>query len=483
MAYASLHLERGPNRFKTKSLHTNAAMLGIVLALIRSQDQKQKARLRPIPPTSIAGMEEYSILKAKMDDNVLILTVEPKTHSEACIYESCQGLPGKLIKNGFKLARFVHVPIANKPCVVEIRRQRYLCPNCGRGQSDPLPGLDQRHWISHELVTYIRINSSEPNTHLAKLTGLCARTIQHVIDEFADEIAHDRCSELPTQLGIDEIYLGGMPHCVLTDIDKKVHFDLLSDNKDRTLRGALRSYPNLDAVKVVTIDMTGHYREAVRDLLPNARVVIDHFHVVQLADSCRNAVRRKAAELVAPEAKPQLRGRKDFWEMFDGPNGWDGVPDVLFGERMPSVWLANSLYKRFCQLFETNTTAASCAQEYDRWAGDIPEDLLTYFSPLLRSLREFRAEIFAYVELRKTNGFTEGNNKSIRDRFRGAPNSRGGLQAKLLASAEIKYRAKCGLALPSEVAPKGNSVAASIARSRRMVARRGNSHPDGKATT
>lgn len=43
----------------------------------------------------------------------------------------------------------------------------------------------------------------------------------------------------------------------------------------------------------VAIDMTAGYAKAVRQALPHARIVVDHFHVVKLANQMIDDVRRR----------------------------------------------------------------------------------------------------------------------------------------------------------------------------------------------
>ncbi|WP_461057853.1 ISL3 family transposase [Streptomyces pseudoechinosporeus] len=76
-------------------------------------------------------------------------------------------------------------------------------------------------------------------------------------------------------------------------------------------------------VRFVAIDMSPSYRAAIRTGLPHATVVVDHFHVVQLANKTLNLVRRRLTRSVRgrrgragdPEWKARrklLRNREDL---------------------------------------------------------------------------------------------------------------------------------------------------------------------------
>ncbi|SQD93354.1 hypothetical protein FMEAI12_1040001 [Parafrankia sp. Ea1.12] len=62
-------------------------------------------------------------------------------------------------------------------------------------------------------------------------------------------------------------------------------------------------------VRFVAIDMSPSYRAAVRTGLPHATVVVDHFHVVQLANKTLNLVRRRLTRSVRGR-----RGRTTEWK-------------------------------------------------------------------------------------------------------------------------------------------------------------------------
>ena len=57
---------------------------------------------------------------------------------------------------------------------------------------------------------------------------------------------------------------------------------------------ALRSQAFRDAIRYVVIDPAASYRAAITtDLLPNAQLVVDHFHLVKLANDAVTGVRRR----------------------------------------------------------------------------------------------------------------------------------------------------------------------------------------------
>ncbi|MBV8994904.1 MAG: transposase, partial [Pseudonocardiales bacterium] len=73
-----------------------------------------------------------------------------------------------------------------------------------------------------------------------------------------------------------------------------------------------RSAKFRDAIEVVVIDPHAGYAAAVRAALPNARIAVDHFHLIMLANRAVTAVRQRITrDLLAP---PRPRDRPDVGE-------------------------------------------------------------------------------------------------------------------------------------------------------------------------
>jgi hypothetical protein len=72
----------------------------------------------------------------------------------------------------------------------------------------------------------------------------------------------------------------------------------------------LRSQAFRDAIRYVVIDPAAAYRAAITaDLLPNAQLVVDHFHPVKLANDAVTAVRRRVTWQLRNRRGPPNRRR------------------------------------------------------------------------------------------------------------------------------------------------------------------------------
>jgi transposase len=181
-----------------------------------------------------------------------------------------------------------------------------------------------------------------------------------------------------------------------------------------------------DHIQVVAIDMCSIYASAVRRMLPAARLVIDLFHVVQLAVKMTGDVRRRVVR-----AKYGRRGRSGDAEYgVKGllvrnlehlrPAQFAKIMDTLgadrHGQEIAAAWIAKEKLRDVLNLRARVTGSAPCernvrdrlARFYD-WCAqndDIPE-LLT----LARTISRWEQELVSAVLTGVTNARSESLNR------------------------------------------------------------------------
>ncbi len=366
-----------------------------------------------------------------------VLLVRPVATEPVCI----AGHEVHQCKDGTEICTFVHVPCRGKSVMVNVIRQSYRCSECGATYCTPLIEIDDVRRMSRDLIQHIRTHPETPSDKMAREVGLSEGSVLHVLSDYAWEIIARRNGKLPLLLGIDEIYLGGIPRCVITDLAENRHFRLLENNTDKTMKNELRCYDNRSEVVAVAIDMNFSYRWLIEELFEKATIVIDLFHVIALADQCREAV-RKAAVRSAPRSKrPVLRARRSFWEDVGRPESPIDGQMPLFGNDL--ITRAKQAHEDLRAIFRDARSARDGAMLWDAWEDALLLDLRPYYEPLIRALHTYRDEIFAHCDLRLTNGYTEGHIARIRTLHRQMPSARiKTLDHHLIIRAELKRLAE-----------------------------------------
>ncbi len=82
---------------------------------------------------------------------------------------------------------------------------------------------------------------------------------------------------------------------MFTDLDTGALLDVVDGRRGTTVTAWLAARPRWwrRRVQLVAIDMSSEFRAAVRKALPKARISVDHWHVVRLANEMVTKVRRR----------------------------------------------------------------------------------------------------------------------------------------------------------------------------------------------
>ena len=194
---------------------------------------------------------------------------------------------------------------------------------------------------------------------------------------------------------------------------------------------AARTQQWRDGVHTVAIDMCSAYRAAVREHLPHARLVVDHFHIVQLANQAVSSVRRRVTAKLRgrrvrkndPEyglRRRLLRNREDLTgEKFT--DMWNRLIDLgQPGEQILAAWIAKEELRALLALARTNPSRHQISHHlgiFYQWCADtdIPE-----LHQLARTIQAWWPQIEAFILTGITNAASEGINRLIKLEARNA---------------------------------------------------------------
>jgi transposase len=112
-----------------------------------------------------------------------------------------------------------------------------------------------------------------------------------------DDVAGRREARPARRLSLDEAHhrRGRELATVVSDLDCRRVVQVLDGRSRRRVERYLRSLPEelWRAIEVVSIDPCEAYRQAIRNELPWARIVVDHFHLVRHVNTALDSVRRE----------------------------------------------------------------------------------------------------------------------------------------------------------------------------------------------
>ena len=101
---------------------------------------------------------------------------------------------------------------------------------------------------------------------------------------------------LPKRLSLDEFARKkgqGNFATILTDLDKSSLLEVIDSHKSDDIITILKQQPLAmrEGVEEVCVDMWGGFPKVIREVFPNAKIVIDRFHVQKLVNKALNKIR------------------------------------------------------------------------------------------------------------------------------------------------------------------------------------------------
>ena len=375
-------------------------------------------------------LPEVRILKTETDQRQIIITVE--SIREWAICRKC-GQEIRDFHSYNRQLRLRHMPILGRPVIIEIRPKRFRCPTCDGNPTttQTLDWYDERspntkaydQWLLLQTIgsTVSDVARKEETTQDIVL-GAIERLIQPTVDW--SEIKKIKKIEA---LGIDEIALKKGHRDFVALITARLPggelklLAALPDRKKETIVAFLRQMPKRFRTKVqdVCIDMWDGYANAAREILPQANIVADRFHVAKAYRDCADKLRVEAQrELKKSLSKEHYDGLKGtMWLFRRDPEDLDdeerGRLELLF-ECAPDLKQAYDLRQELTAIFDADHTRSSGRIAIEGWVRSVRQSSLACFDSFLKTLENWLDEITNYFVSRRTSGFVEGFNNKVK---------------------------------------------------------------------
>lgn len=237
-----------------------------------------------------------------------------------------------------------------------------------------------------------------------------------VAEEIGRRLGARERAETPELIGLDEFSVSGrrLYHTAICNLVKGEVMEVVEGQGRQRVEEYLDKLPQPERVKGVVMDMHEPFRQAVQMCLPQAKVVVDKFHLIRHINGALDKVRSRLQG-------GNRRGRKRdlFNSRYTLLKGGEKLADRE-RERLNQLFYCYPELKRAWVLKES---FRAWYREADRSKAEemlgllekkIAKDSLYEFRKLLHTFTNWREEILNYFDHRVTNGFVEGKNNRIK---------------------------------------------------------------------
>lgn len=332
------------------------------------------------------------------------------------------GQPNRLVKYGYHTTRVIVPSQSYYPTYLMLKRQRFRCNACRTFFDAQTSYVKENCQISQPVRQMILWETSLNNalTDIALRFHVSDRTVQRIIDDEAQRHHENLTVSLPKHMAFDEFKATNTMSFIWCDSDTHRIGAILPHRTSRFLHQYFErfSLETRKRVETITLDLNAGYINLVPKLFPNAKVVVDRFHIVQMMNRVVNQLRIQTMNTLAKKSA-QYKFMKREWKQFLRP--WSKLEHTTkryhhsVGYYETDVNLVTE-----CLAIDSNFQAA-----YDVYQGLLEalqnHDQLAFtkqlhqYRPLhnkldttIKTFRKYRKQVLNAVTSPYSNGYLEG---------------------------------------------------------------------------
>ena len=257
------------------------------------------------------------------DKNIIILDyLDAGTHKEIIAKldypaPKCLDCQGQMAKYDFqKESKIPYLECAGYKTLIRLRKRRFRCKVCGKMAVAETSLVKKNHQIStivNQKITQ-KLIEKVPMTAIAESLSISTSTVIRKLKEF--EFKSD-LNHLPEHMSWDEYsFKKGKMSFIAQDYDTRKIVAILDGRTQATIRNHFLRYSRetRSRVRVITMDMFSPYYDIARKLFPNAKIVLDRFHIVQHLSRAMNRVRIQIMNQFDRKSH-EYKALKRYWKL------------------------------------------------------------------------------------------------------------------------------------------------------------------------
>lgn len=339
--------------------------------------------------------------------------------------DACPQCGGKLYSHTPKHIKITDTPFTGLPTKLDLELTRKRCPNCKYLWCvEPKNICEEKQMTERAFNKIANLSTQHSFQSIADEYGVSLNTVKGVFVKHLEEQKENLRFKTPAFLGLDEIKIKKLGEVtVITDLEHKTLYDMTLGRNQVSLTDYFAQMPDREKVIWVCTDMYRPFEKSIKTALPNAKWVVDHFHVVAYANRAMDKVRIKMQNGMTKRKRIStkkglaytLRTRSKNLTIEEAAK----IKECRNDPELRPLAIAFDLKEDFFNIYDENRTSKGNAQKaFADWEASIPDDdMYEDFRILAGTVHNFYEQIFNYWDcpLTISNGFTECSNRIIRE--------------------------------------------------------------------
>lgn len=387
----------------------------------------------PIPKEQLQLIEQLlnlsgiQVLNAELSEQEMTIQIESTEDYAIC--HKCGRKATEFYCYG-ETIRLRHFPVFKRRVYLHLRPKRYRCLHCDDHPTTTRRDdwYDAQSGMTRAFAQFLLLEMIGGTlSDVALKHQVSYDLLRGVLNRYVSaEVNWSQFKELRV-FGLDEISLlkgHGDFVTIISTRNEQGEPDLLAVLEGRekeTVIAFLKSIPEelRATVREVCTDLYEGFANAVKEVLPQAKLVADRFHVAKLyraaADALRKSEMREIKEALSPEEYAAFKGILWVWRRNSEALTEEELQQLeLLFACSPLLRQAHQLREKLSQIFETKHTKESGERAFRAWIRQVKRSGLDCFDKFISTLETWMDEITNYFISRLSSGWVEGLNNKIK---------------------------------------------------------------------
>lgn len=323
------------------------------------------------------------------------------------------GMPSKKVHQK-KQRKVKHGILNEKEVFLMVLVRRFKCKKCSKPFTEKrIPGVSRKRHTKQMQISALKELASLSFKHVSERYKISSPTLLEFLKEAKQEMRWPKKGKIV--LNIDEHSYSGRDMKITVGVNNSLSF-ILKDRSQKTLIKFFESMPKdvKQRISEVCIDMHQGYLKAIEMELPQAKVVVDKFHVIKELQRQMDEIRR----ILQPQGEKGQRRINRFLLL---KNKEDLSKDEMFLLRsvfaeyksFPSLyrcwWVKEKMREIYrCKKYET------AKKKLDQLINLLGHENIGKLKEVKSTLKRWRPYILNYFYNKTTNAFIEGCHNKIK---------------------------------------------------------------------
>jgi transposase len=332
-------------------------------------------------------------------------------------------------KHGFIVSNIKIPNISGFKALLRLHKQRYFCKHCNKAFTLKSNIVDSNCFISNSTKWHIAYDLMKKRSEkdIAMDNNVSPNTVERIMDSYYNTIKIYK-NFLPKVLSFDEFKsvksAEGAMSFHLCNGETGQTIDIVENRRLSNLIDYFSYFSRRARYNVhfIVIDMYSPYVSLISKMFPNAKIIIDKFHLVQLISRSFNKTRIN----IMKHDKKNYNKMKRYWKLLLKDRNeldfehWNRF--TCFSNMMTESDVVNFIIQQNDELrhsYLLYQDLLQCFKKKDKHnlvliLSKQHNNVSLFMKTSLKTLKDFQDNIFNTFDYNYHNGFIEGNNNFIK---------------------------------------------------------------------